>query len=302
MPVTISNELRDRVEASALHMRIAGRLRNLSVFCCYMPTSSHPDQQDELYLLLMRLMRGCGTDIIITLGDFNAQLGRTPPGQHDTRIGRWGVQKRDNDAGRRMRQFLADSDTAVVNTFFQQKREHLATWRNSSDVENPRLWRQIDYVTISTHWKSCMTGARSYWHPSIRTFKHKFDHAMVKVNFCYRTKCSQVGKSAKRWDLTSLQDEQTVSQFDEKLREQGVVITTMEWKTLATTVTDVAESIIPRESPQRRNQSYLSANTKELILEAKICDSERARLMRRAVYRSKCADYRTYVAECTELT
>ena len=138
-----------------------------------------------------------------------------------------------------MRQFLADSDTAVVNTFFQQKREHLATWRNPSDVENPRLWRQIDYMTISTRWKCCMTGPRSYWRPSIRKFKHKFDHAMVKVNFCYHTKCSQVGKSAKRWDLTSVQDEQTVSQFDEKLREQGVGITTMEWKTLATTVTDV---------------------------------------------------------------
>ena len=126
------------------YMHIAGRPRNLSVFCCYMPTSSHPDQQDELYLLIVRLMRGCGTDIIITLADVNAQLGRTPPGQHDTRFGRWCVQKRDNDAGRHMREFLADSDTAVVNTFFQQKREHLATWRNPSDVENPRLWRQID--------------------------------------------------------------------------------------------------------------------------------------------------------------
>ena len=55
------------------YMRIAGRPRNLSVFCCYMPTSSHPDQQEELYLLLTCLMRGCGSDSIITLGDFNAQ-------------------------------------------------------------------------------------------------------------------------------------------------------------------------------------------------------------------------------------
>ena len=132
------------------YMCIAGRLRNLLVFCCYMPTSSDPDQQEELYLLLTHLMRGCGSDIIITLGDFNAQLGRTPPGQRDIRIGRWGVQKRDNDAGKRMRQFLAVSDTAVVSTFFQQKREHLANWQNLSEVENPRLWRQINYVTIST--------------------------------------------------------------------------------------------------------------------------------------------------------
>ena len=207
------------------YMCIAGRLRNLLVFCCYMPTSSDPDQQEELYLLLTHLMRGCGSDIIITLGDFNAQLGRTPPGQRDIRIGWWGVQKRDNDASKRMRQFLADSHTAVVNTFFQ----HLATWQNPSDVENPRLWRQIDYVTISTRWKSCMTGARSYWRPSIRKFKHKLNHAMVKVNFCYRTKCSQVGKRPKRWDLGSLWDEQTVSQFDEKLREQGVGVINMEW-------------------------------------------------------------------------
>ena len=59
---------------------------------------------------------------------------------------------------------------------------------------------------------------------------------MVKVNFCYRTKCSQVGKCPKRWDLGSLRDEQTVSQFDEKLREQGVGVINMDWKTLATTV------------------------------------------------------------------
>ena len=38
------------------YMRIAGRLRNLLVFCCYMPITSHPDQQEELYLLLTRLM------------------------------------------------------------------------------------------------------------------------------------------------------------------------------------------------------------------------------------------------------
>ena len=165
-------------------------------------------------------------------------------------------------------------------------------------METDRLGDDINPLEILYDWSAQLrTGALVY----IRKFKHKFDHAMVKVNFCYRTKCSQVGKSAKRWDLTSLQDDQTVIQFNEKLREQGVGITTMEWKMLATTVTDVAESIIPRESPQQRNRSYLSANTKELILEAKICDSERARLMRRAVYRSKRADYRTYVAECTEL-
>ena len=156
------------------YMHIAGHPRNLLVFCCYMPTSSHPDQQEEPYLLLTRLLQGCGSDINITLGDFNAQLGRTPPRQRDIRIGRWGVPKRDNDASKRMQQYLADSDTAVVNTFFQQKRENLATWRNPSDVENPRLctWRQIDYVTISTLWKSCMTAARSYWRPSIRKVKH----------------------------------------------------------------------------------------------------------------------------------
>ena len=84
------------------YIRIASRPRNLLVFCCYMHTSSHPDQQEELYLLLTCLMRGCGSDIIITLGDFNAQLGRTPPGQRDIRIGRWGVQKRDNDASKRI--------------------------------------------------------------------------------------------------------------------------------------------------------------------------------------------------------
>ena len=124
---------------------------------------------------------------------------------------------------------------------------------------------------------------------------------MVKVNFCYRTKCSQVGKRPKRWDLGSLWDKQTVSQFDEKLREQGVGITNMDWKMLATTVKDVAESIIGRESPQPSNQSYLSAHTKELILEAKICDGEQAKLIRKTIYRSKRADYRNYVAECTEL-
>ena len=84
-----------------------------------------------------------------------------------------------------------------------------------------------------------MTGARNYWRPSIRKFKHKFNHALVKVNLCYHTKCSQVGKSPKHWDLGSLRDEQTVSQ--EKLREQGVGITNMEWKKLTTTVKDVAE-------------------------------------------------------------
>ena len=58
-------------------------------------------------------------------------------------------------------------------------------------------------------------------------------------------------------------------------------ITDIEWKKLATTVKGVAESIISRESPQHRNQSYLSAHTKKLILEAKIYDGKQAKVMRR---------------------
>ena len=60
------------------------------------------------------------------------------------------------------------------------------------------------------------------------------------------------------------------------------------------------DNCIGKPHKQRINLC-LSENTKQLILEAKICHSEQALLMRRAVYRSKCGKYRTYVEECTEI-
>ena len=114
------------------YMCIAGHLRNLLVFCCYMHTSSHSDQQEELYLLLTRLMRGCGSDII-TLGDFNTQLGRTPPAQRDIHIGWWGVQKRDNDAGS---SWL--TVTQRLSTQSSNRKEN--TWQPG---ETPAMWRTL---------------------------------------------------------------------------------------------------------------------------------------------------------------
>ena len=85
------------------------------------------------------------SDVLILLGNFNGRVGSR--GDVDERWlgvrGKRGVGQ-CNEAGERFLEFCALNQFTIMNTWFEKKQHHLATWKHPA-TKQPHM---IDYVVM----------------------------------------------------------------------------------------------------------------------------------------------------------
>ena len=129
----------------------------VTVVQAYAPTEEAEEaDKDTFYDQLQEELNAVPRhDMLLLIGDYNAQLDRERTG-FETTIGPHGSSNRTNDNGERLRSFCATNNLCVGNTFFQHKRMHKTTWRAPSGLyEN-----EIDYVCINKRWRSSLLDMR----------------------------------------------------------------------------------------------------------------------------------------------
>ena len=90
-------------------------------------------------------------DVLFIIGDWNAQVGSQEiPGV----MGKFGLGVQ-NKAGQRLIEFFQENALVIANTFFQQHKRRLYTWKSDGQYQN-----QIDYIPSSQRWRSCIQSAK----------------------------------------------------------------------------------------------------------------------------------------------
>ena len=118
----------------------------MSVISVYAPTAKAPPAiahkfLDDLQDVVDRVPL---TDVLMLMGDFNARVGS---GNNNDLW--WGVRGRHgvgrfNEAGEGFLEFCARNELTIMNTQFEKKQHHLATWKHPATKQS----HMIDYIVM----------------------------------------------------------------------------------------------------------------------------------------------------------
>ena len=168
-----------RLNGSVKVSRNKNSRRCLFVVSIYAPTDcSSDDLKDKFYSDLSGLLENArSSDIVMVIGDFNAQIGRLD--ESERRFGgSHAIPSRRTDNGDRLLNLCAQRGLFLANTNFEHKQRHCVTWRPSMPSQP---WTQIDHLAISYRWRGSVEDCRSIWSTSVDS-----DHALVRARVTLR--------------------------------------------------------------------------------------------------------------------
>ncbi|KAI8122368.1 Craniofacial development protein 2 [Lucilia cuprina] len=137
--------------------RVRGRARNITFVQCYAPTDTSENSiKESFYDLLDSVLATVHKgDIVIMMGDFNAQVGSENVNVEST-MGRHGLG-RLTENGKMFLETWRTNNLVIGGTLFPHPRVHKVTWV-SPDC---RTENQIDHITISRKWCGSLLDVRN---------------------------------------------------------------------------------------------------------------------------------------------
>ena len=139
-------------------LRIKGKLHNITFVNVYAPTDDTEDEiVDEFYETLQSVCDELPKhDDVITLGDFNAKLGKEQI-YRDT-IGRRSLHETTSNNGFRLVQYATTNNFKVLSTLYPRKDIHKGTWK----IPGTEDTNQIDHILVSKRWATDIENIRTY--------------------------------------------------------------------------------------------------------------------------------------------
>lgn len=128
-------------------------------------------------------------NIVLILGDFNAKVGQKKADDEYSGVaGKYGLGLR-NDRAERMLLSCVERKLTVTNTWFQQPKRRLCTWKSCDGITRNR----IHYILVNKHWKSSITSVRTLPGADVGT-----DHQLLCAKFRVRLRKLKNGNTNKR--------------------------------------------------------------------------------------------------------
>ena len=133
---------------------------NLTIINCYAPTNNKEEEEKEAFYsrLQVEVDKTRRKDIVILMGDLNAQVGSDNTGYEEV-MGTQGI-KTMNENGELFAEFCASNQLVIGGTIFPHKRIHKATWvapNYNLGVEN-----QIDHICVSRQFRKSLQDVKVY--------------------------------------------------------------------------------------------------------------------------------------------
>ena len=239
-----------------LLVKIAGKPFDIAIIQVYAPTSTHSDE--ELELFYDEVNEACrqvkSSDILIVMGDLNCKVGK---GEQGTVVGKYGLGER-SERGDVLVQFCEEKNLTLVNTQFMQHPRRLYTWSSPGDLYR----NQIDYIMIRQRYKNCVKNAHTY--PGADIFS---DHNLLIMKLSIKLKIPRKCKATILRDVNMLTDENTyhaynvaVSNYFSLLNvepeDQRISIEKLdeEWKVIKGGICDAMEEILPRRERRKKKK------------------------------------------------
>ena len=195
--------------------RIQTKLRKMSTVQCYAPTeNAELDENEDFYSLLDKTLLGIkGSDIIVKMEDFNAQVGNNNKDIEHI-MGRHGKScDKENENGQLLIELCGKHGFVIGGTVFPHKEWHKVTW--ISPDRDKQVGNQIDHICISQNWSKSLLDVRNKRGADIGS-----DHHMIMG--ILRIKAQKIIRKTinrRRYNLKKLEDMECQKTFKTKLRE-----------------------------------------------------------------------------------
>jgi len=183
-------------------LRIKGKYNNIMLINVYAPTEDHKEETKERFYdnLQYLLDKTPKSDIIIILGDVNAQLGKER--LYNEVTGQYTLHEETNRNG----EFAYANSMVVMSTNFQHKRIHKITWLSPDQ----NTASQIDHIIINANKKGVIEDVRAMRGPNTDS-----DHFLV--NAVIKQKLSVIHKKklkpALKWNKIYLQNPSKLKEY-----------------------------------------------------------------------------------------
>lgn len=244
------------------------RARRLTCVQCYAPTeTSERSIKDAFYRQLERVLATVNRgDILMVIGDFNAQVGAENSSMEST-MGRHGLG-RMTENGELFTEMCTTNSLVIGGTLFPHKRIHKVTWISSDHVTE----NQIDHITISRKWRGSLLDVRNKRGADIAS-----DHHLVIATLQMKVAAIRKNKSSSRvkFDINKLKDPGVAKKYTETLESaMPSYITSPEysWTKLEHLLVDTAVQSIGFKEKGRKE--WMSEETWKLVEERKAAKSE----------------------------
>ena len=248
--------------------RFSSRFSKITIVQAYAPTNEGEDSsKDNFYDKLQETMNKIPNhDLVILMGDFNAQITSNRQGYEKT-IGPHGIG-RPTDNGERMLQFCLINDLKIMNTFFKHKKIHKTTWNAPNGITK----NEIDFICISKRWASSVQDVRTKRGADIGS-----DHELVVGKMKLKLKKVQQTVEEKRqkydiskFNIPAFQNEYALeisNRFDALQDFENHTIED-QWKLFKEAVNESTEKIIGKRRGRNKEQ-WISNEAWDLIDERK---------------------------------
>ena len=240
----------------------------MDIIQCYAPTNeSEEEVKEEFYHRLLSIIQARPRrNIIITMGDFNAKIGRDNRGYEEV-MGQQGLGEM-NENGERFANLCAISNLVIGGSFFHHKRIHKATWV-SPDLATEN---QIDHVCIGKRFRRSLQDVRVRRGADVAS-----DHHLLVARIKLKLKRNWTGETnnRQRYNTMPLQETAGLEVFKITLNNKFQVLEqqreeeTIEekWKSIRTAVTLTCQEVLGKK--KQNHKEWMTAETLQRIEERK---------------------------------
>ena len=234
-------------------LKLGTRVKDILVMQVYMPTSEYEDEEiEEMYEriedILDREGKGC---IKIIMGDWNAEVGR---GKEGNTVGPFGYGHR-NERGDRLVEFCKERNLLVGNTWFENQKRRLYTWKSPGD----RYRKQIDYILVEERFRNGVRRVCTLPGADINS-----DHNLLMSEVNFRLKKVHKGNMKKRWNLEKLKEKREIvrEKLVERIKKEEFKNVEQQWQNFSESIKEVAKEEIGFEEGRRIKKPWV---TKEML-------------------------------------
>jgi len=234
-------------------LRIKGKLHNITFVNVYAPTEDTKDEiVDEFYETLLSVCDELPKhDAVITLGDFNAKLGKEQIYIHT--IGRHSLHETTSNNRFRLVQYATTNNFKVLSTWYPRKDIHKGTWK----IPGTEDTNQTDHILVSKRWATDIENIITY-----RGANSDSDHFLVgarlkqKIALITRNRI----ENQNRWNIDKLDETEVQCHYQQEIQKelQGKPPSndTEEWTYIKDVIITSAQNVIGEKQNERNEEWY----------------------------------------------
>ena len=195
----------------------------------------------------------------VIMGDWNSIVGECRKGKT---VGAYGLgTQNEGMRGEKLIEFCEQQQLWIANTWFQNHKRRLYTWKSPGDKRY-----QIDFILINQRFKNSIKNAKTLPGADADT-----DHNLLVVDMITRLKhVTRKKQSTKRWDLMKLEENKKniANVLEEKLKKGKVEKSIHEeWKDMKESIVTVLEKEVGIVNKREARKSWITQEMLEKMEE-----------------------------------